>query len=275
MTLYLQQIHSPPQRLDCRALQPTALHDRPLAELAAMTLRAGRRQYRLDELFRIRADDDGEPGLHLSTLDGRCDLIGAGMTAGRLQVNGDAGDAIAQGMQGGQLTVTGDCGDLAGSGLVDGTLRIHGQAGDGVGAPPGGQRQGQRGGLIHISGPCGERAGEAMRRGVLLIEGHCGRLLGHRMIAGTIVVGGQAGAWPGYGMRRGTIVLTRAPETLPPTLQSNGRLYLSFLSLLIDQLNTGAGKDLGLQQPAGGVLRWLGDAACHGQGELLILEKST
>jgi len=272
MTITLRQIQSRNQRLDCRGLLPARLARMDTEEIQRLPIRAGNRRTPLLELFEIDQDDDGACTLHIKTLDGRLDFLGAGLDEGRLLVTGDAGDFAGRGMQGGEMTVQGSCADMAGSGLSGGVLTITGDAGSGIGAPGAGERQGQRGGIIHVRGNAGERAGERMRRGTLIIEGDAGRLLGYRMIAGTVFAGGRVAERAGYGMLRGTLLLRREPHSISPTLRANGRQTLAFLRLLIDDLQKAAGGGLDLPTELASVTRFLGDAAANGRGELLIID---
>lgn len=272
MTVSLVQIQSTRQRLDCRGLLPAQLDTMTITEIQRLPLRAGKQRLPLAELFTVEHSDDGVCALQLQTLDGRLDYLGANLAEGRIEVTGDTGDYTGRAMQGGELIIQGSCADYAGSGLGGGMLSISGNAGRGLGAPGAGERQGQRGGIIHVRGNAGERAGERMRRGMLIIEGDAGRLLGYRMIAGTIYAGGRVAERAGYDMRRGTLLLRRPPDSISPTLRANGRHTLSFLRLLIGELQHVAGADLGLSLASTTVTRFLGDTAANGRGELLIID---
>jgi formylmethanofuran dehydrogenase subunit C len=272
MSLTLRQTQATKQRLDLSGLLPETLAGVDEIEIRQRPLFVGKQRLALGELFEIETGSGPEDELVLIPANDRLDYVGAGMRNGRLRVRGTAGHHAGSGMLGGELLIEGDCGDFAGSGLRNGHLQILGDAGDRVGAPPAGERQGQRGGLIRIRGRVGERAGECQRRGLLLIEGDAGALLGHRMIAGSIYVGGQAGELAGHGMRRGSLLLRQRPPGLPSTLAYNGRQRLGFLPLLLGQL-----RQLSDQVPTAisaesEVERYLGDLACDGRGEILILD---
>ena len=105
--------------------------------------------------------------------------------------------------------------------------------------------------------------------GLILIQGNAGCWCGVNMIAGTIIVQGDIGAMAGSGMRRGTLVLSSPPHDLPSTFNDNGVHDLSFLRLLLAQLDTLA--DLGpwAASPRPNARRYLGDLADGGMGEIL------
>ena len=271
MTVTLRQTQTTPQRLDCRGLLPSALGEMNEHEIGRMSLRSGNRLTPLGELFDVSSDSEDAGTLVVQPIDDRLDFLGAGLHAGRIIVEGNAGDYAGRGMTDGILTIRGNVGDLAGSGLRGGTLMIHGNAGRQVGAPTAGERQGQRGGVIHVRGDVGDRAGERMRRGIVMVEGNAGALLGYRMIAGTIFVGGRTGERAGYGMHRGTLLLQRAPEAICPTLRPNGRHSLTFLHLLLNELHNLSGEAIAAPDTLPQVERYVGDVASDGRGELLVL----
>ncbi len=269
MSLTLRQTRRAEQRVDLGQILPETLQGLERPAIQRLPLFVGNRKIALGELFELEGDPDEE--LVIVPLDGRLDYIGAGMQRGRIKVSGAAGDHAGSAMRGGSLMIDGDAGDFAGSGLRGGELRILGNAGDRVGAPPAGELRGQAGGLIHVRGRVGERAGERQRRGLLLIEGDSGALLGHRMIAGSIYVGGRTGELAGHGMRRGSLMLRSLPPALPTTLTYNGSQRLAFLPLLLEQLRRVSGDTIAVPSADTGVERYLGDLACNGRGEILII----
>jgi formylmethanofuran dehydrogenase subunit C len=104
---------------------------------------------------------------------------------------------------------------------------------------------------------------------MILVEGNVGDYCGTRMIAGTIAVFGQAGHYTGFGMHRGTLLLSQPPIHLPVTFNECGQYDLLFLRLLAQVLYySNSPKRTFLSRP---VHRFVGDMACQGKGELLIL----
>src|SRR6185437_7206573 len=86
----------------------------------------GNERARLGDFFEVSGDgDDVRLEGDLSRVRG----VGAGMTAGRLTIAGDAGAHVGAGMRGGELHVDGDVGDWAGAGMRGGTLVVRGSAG--------------------------------------------------------------------------------------------------------------------------------------------------
>ena len=155
-------------------------------------------------------------------------------------------DFIGHKMTRGQITIEGDCGDFLGGQM--------------------------RGGRIICQGSAKDRVGDQMRRGLILIEGNTSDYCGSRMIAGTIGVYGNVGRYVGFAMKRGTILLTQTPK-LHATIQDCGMHSLPFLALLFKSFHALPSqfsniKSLRLQ-------RYAGDLACNGNGEILVLNKSS
>jgi formylmethanofuran dehydrogenase subunit C len=90
------------------------------------------------------------------------------------------------------------------------------------------------------------------------------------MTAGTVAVAGHCGEKAGFNMRRGTLLLAGEPASVPATFSDNGRQSLAFMTLLLRELSTVSDAFDGVQgaHPAH---RYLGDRACSGLGEILVL----
>lgn len=237
----------------------------PGAAIAGDTpLRLGRRQVALGDLFDLSPGPEGE--LRLVGTDGHCDRIGAGLSQGRITIDGDAGADLGLGMSGGEIAVRGSAGALAGGEMSGGTLRIGGDAGEALGgALPG--AGGMSGGAILLDGSCGPRAGQRMRKGLIVVGGDAASHAASGMRGGTIVVHGACAAEPASSMRRGTLYLARAPERLLPTFADDGEHELLWLRLLERHLRRLGGTP---PLPALRVGRWAGDLADLGKGELLV-----
>jgi len=151
-------------------------------------------------------------------------------------------DYIGHKMTQGQITIENDCGDFLGANM--------------------------QGGNIICSGNTGDRVGDGMRRGLILIDGNAADYCGSRMIAGTIGVYGKVGKYVGFGMKRGTILLKNRAN-LHATIQDCGAHTLPFLALLFTSFKplTSVFNKMTSQR----VQRYVGDLACGGNGEILVL----
>jgi formylmethanofuran dehydrogenase subunit C len=238
-------------------------------DVAALELWHGNERTRLGEFFAVSgAGDDVRLEGDLS----RVKRVGAGMTAGRLTVAGDAGMHVGAGMRGGELHVEGDAGDGAGAGMRGGTLVVRGSAGRGLGGALPGERAGMRGGEIVVGGDAGAQAGAGLRRGLIAVAGRAGEAAGLRMLAGTIVTLGGLAPHAGAGMRRGSIV-TMAPAAPPATFVFSCAYRPPFLRLYLRRLRA-LGLAVSDEQLDGRYARWCGDGLELRRGEILILEEA-
>jgi formylmethanofuran dehydrogenase subunit C len=243
MTLTLTLRQPPDVPLDADVLRPDRLA--AAEDVAALPLWHGNERVRVGDFFAVSGSgDDVRLEGDLSRVTG----IGAGMTRGRLEVDGDAGD-------------------WAGAGMRGGTLVVRGSAGRQLGGVHPGERAGMRGGEIVVHGDAGPQAGAGLRRGLIAIGGRAGDAAGLRMLAGTIIALGGLGPRAGAGMRRGSLV-TMAPLEPLATFVFSCIYRPPFLRPYLRRL-----QDLGLDVPLDGrYARWCGDGLELRRGEILILE---
>jgi formylmethanofuran dehydrogenase subunit C len=227
--------------LDADVLTPGRL----VGDVASLPLWHGNERVRVGDFFAVSGSGDD---VRLEGDLRRVHGIGAGMTGGRLEIDGDVGD-------------------WAGAGMRGGTLVVHGSAGSHLGGVHAGDRAGMRGGEIVVHGDAGEQAGAGLRRGLIAVGGRAGEAAGLRMLAGTIVALGGLGPRAGAGMRRGSLV-TMAPFEPLATFVFSCVYRPPFLRLYLRRLQA-----LGLPVPLDGrYARWCGDTVELRRGEILILE---
>jgi formylmethanofuran dehydrogenase subunit C len=268
MPLTLSLREQPTVPLEAEGLSPDRLAGLRHAEVEALPVWHGNRRAQLADFFTVSGDGDEEVRVEGNLRSVK--FIGAGMTAGRLTVTGDAGMHTGAEMRGGELVVEGDVGDFAGTGMRGGRLVVRGSAGHQLGGALPGERAGMRGGEILVQGDAGDQVGAGLRRGLIAVAGRVGHAAGLRMLAGTIVTLGPLGAVPGAGMRRGTIV-AMSEVTLLPTFTFACSYRPPFLRLYLRHLR-GLGLSLADEQVEGRYARWSGDGLELRRGEILILE---
>ncbi|MET7242602.1 formylmethanofuran dehydrogenase subunit C [Methylobacterium sp. EM32] len=251
----------PPERLDLAGITPAALAGLSEAEAARLPVGTSRRGLTLGDCFALHLD--GSEELRILGASDRLDRVGAGLSLGRIVVEGDVGQRLGAGMTGGTLTVTGSAGPFAGTAATGGTIRIAGDAADSAGGAVHGAACGLDGATLVIGGCAGDRLGDRMRSG-LIVAKRAGVHAGARMIAGTIVAD-ALGDHPGYGMRRGTLVAARHGVLLP-TFVETGRQDLVVLRLLAKSLEAVAPEAASLLRAP--LRRYGGDLATLGKGEL-------
>jgi formylmethanofuran dehydrogenase subunit C len=261
---------APALRVDMRGVTPAALAAMGDDAIAHHKVWHGNQHATLGDLFgvTVRSRGEGTPVLRLIGDLTRFDHIGCGLDAGRISIEGGAGDYVGLQMTGGEIDVGGSVGLFAGCEMAGGRLHVQGSVGDfAAGALPG-SMDGMRGGDFIVRGNAGARLGDRMRRGLLAVFGNAGDFAASRLVAGTIAIGGSVGAHPAFGMRRGTVVLATAKPDLPPTFVATAHDIGVFWHLLATELRKVGGVFEAL--PAKAPLRMAGDLAVDGRGEMLF-----
>ena len=260
-----------PIPVDAASLSPDRIAGLAPRAIADLPLLVGRGTERTGDLFDI--DGAGSEDLAIEGDLASFSRLGAGMTRGRLTLRGDVGPRAGSGMSGGILHVEGNAAARAGEGMRGGALLVDGSAGDDLGAPLAGQAHGVNRGTILVRGGAGALAGFRMRRGTIVIVGDAGPGAGTAMLAGSVFVFGSLGRGAGALMRRGTI-LTTGPYLPAPVFAEAGLSRFSYLALYYDALEAA-----GVALPAGArrasYRRHVGDLSGAGQGEILVMDRSS
>ena len=262
----------PPGWIDGSVFRPE-MHELPRDRLALLELRIGARSYSVRDLFEIDAWDGGMLSLPGSD---RWIGIGAGMTEGSLQVDGDAGALAGVGLSGGRLSVNGSTGDYTGAAMTAGRIEVQGNAGSHLGAALPGQSLGVRGGSILVDGDAGPYAGMGQRGGVIGIGGNAEAWAGYQMRAGTLIVGSGELIHVGIEMRRGTIIGLGAKPPESPGFVRDGPFDSTWLTMLVKTLaSAGVGNSLktclsGANGERSAFEAWRGDLLSLGKGEVLV-----
>ena len=252
--------------LNCAALTPTNLANKSIAEIASTALQYGKTLLRADDIFEISGSETQT--IHFRNTTNKLDYLGANMASGAMDIEGDAGAYLGYGLKQGEIHCHGNTEAFAACNMAGGLLKIDGNTGDFLAAASAGLRKGMRGGVVIVKGNAGDRLGDQMRRGLILVEGRVGDYCASRMIAGTIGVLGEIGRYAGFNMQRGTLLLAKTPQ-LHATMQDCGMHTLSFLNLMFKSFAPYQTKfsDIKTQR----VQRFVGDAACNGNGEILLI----
>ncbi len=253
--------------IEAEAVTPDRIAGRSERDVSSIRLQVGNASAELGELFHVRGA--GSEDIRIEGDISRVKGIGAGMTVGRIAVEGSVGMHAGAAMRGGVLEVKGDAGSWAGAEMTGGTLKIEGNAGEHAGAAYPGSRRGMTGGVLLIGGSAGTELGARMRRGLIAVGGWAGDYAGLDMIAGSIVLCGGAGRRTGAGMKRGSVVAFRPLELLP-TFHYACTYVPGFLPLLLRGLRNGFGFALDDRYLGGTYQRYSGDFTALGKGEILV-----
>ncbi len=266
LTLTLKSIPEVP--LEADAIRPDRFEGLSIAQVGALPVLYGNRRAQLGDFFGIEGEADGEVRV-VGDLQ-RVKRIGAGMTRGRLVIEGDVGMHVGEGMSGGSILVDGNAGNSLGVEMLGGLITVTGNAGHLIGSAIRGGSVGVRGGEIIVHGNVGNETGSGMRRGLIAVGGNAGDFTGVNLLAGTIVVLGELGWRSGAGMKRGSIVSTRPADVLPTF--SYACTYRPVMLRLVLAHLRGSGLPVTDAHINGRYARWSGDAVEMNRGEILLLE---
>jgi formylmethanofuran dehydrogenase subunit C len=270
-TLTLTLTKRPHVPLEAEVLSPDVLAPLTHAEVRALPVVLGKRQYRVDDFFEV--DGEGSAEVEIRGDVGRVKWIGRGMTFGRIRITGDAGMHLGAYMKGGTIEVAGNASDWVGAEMKGGRIHVRGSAGGQLGAAYRGSLSGMKDGTILVEGSAGIELGMRMRRGVIAVKGPVRDFAGLQMKGGTIVLLGGAEVRTGAWMVRGTIIAL-APVRLLPTFAYACAYQPPFLRLYANYL-----RGLGFAIPSGGpdgiYQRFTGDGAVPGKGEILVWQPHT
>lgn len=268
LTLTLKRPTSIPIEVDSIRLETVC--GQSLDEIRSTPVQCGNKQPALGEFFEVAGSAAADRHLVWAGDCSKIKLIGAGLTAGRITVEGNAGMHLGAEMTGGEIVCTGNAGDWAGAEMHGGRIHVRGDTGHCVGAAYRGGRRGMTGGEIFVDGDAGNELGHTMRRGLIAVRGNAGDAVGFNLLAGSIFVFGQAGIRPGTGMRRGTIALfgSEAPAMLP-TFRYAATYRPGFLAFYLRHLAQ-CGFDVPSESFGGLFARYNGDFLELGKGEILI-----
>jgi formylmethanofuran dehydrogenase subunit C len=252
--------------LEAEVLTPDVIAPLDHDAIRALPVFLGKRQYRVDDLFTV--EGAGSEDLEIRGEAGRVKWVGRGMTRGSIRVVGNIGMHAGAFMKGGSIEVSGNASDWIGAEMTGGLIHIHGDAGGQIGAAYRGSLSGMNGGAILVDGSAGLEVGMRMKRGIIAIKGPARDFVGLQMKGGTIFLLSGAEIRTGAWMVRGTIVSFK-PVRLLPTFSYACAYNPSFLSIYIRHL-----RSLGLAIPdgarEGAYLRYTGDSAIPGKGEILV-----
>ncbi|MCD6210391.1 MAG: formylmethanofuran dehydrogenase subunit C [Methanophagales archaeon] len=204
------------------SLTPDKLFGKSEAEIKAEKVWWGNRQENTGDLFEVEVDGEAGSASEVKiVLDGdlsRVKYIGAGMTAGEIEANGDVDMHCGAMMRGGKITVHGNADCWAGREMHGGELLIEGDAGANLCAMYRGEITGMTGGKVVVEGDAGECVGQYMAGGEILIKGNVDILAGLNMKGGRITIEGNA-VMPGADMTGGEIIVKGKVEDMIPSFR--------------------------------------------------------
>lgn len=268
MGLKLTLEGKPEVPLEAEAISPDRLDGLDPAAAGALPVQYGNQAATLGDFFRVESHAGEE--LRVEGELAAVKMIGAGMTRGRIVVEGDVGLHLGAAMSGGEILVEGNAADWVGPEMRGGRIVVKGDASHAVGSAYRGSQIGMRGGEIIVHGRAGNEVGNTQRGGLIAIGGACGDFAGVNMLAGSIVVLGALGIRAGAGMKRGSIVAMGGAVPLP-TFSYACSYTPSYLRLYLLHLRR-LGLPVDDAQLDGPYQRWSGDSIELNRGELLLYQ---
>ena len=236
------------------------------AGVEKLTVMHGSEPRVIGDFFSVSGEFDGTINLQGDNL-GRVKFIGAGMSRGTIQVEGDVGEHLGAAMSGGEIRVDGNATDWVGPEISGGRIEIRGNAGHLVGSAYRGATMGMTGGEIIIHGNVRNEAGNAMRNGLIAVGGNSGDFAGVNMLAGSILVFGELGIRTGAGMKRGSVV-SMNDATLLPTFSYSCTYRPGYMTLYLLHLSQYFA--VAQEYLAGSYNRYCGDSVELNRGEVLL-----
>ncbi|MDD1748749.1 MAG: formylmethanofuran dehydrogenase subunit C [Methanothrix sp.] len=236
--------------VEAENISPDKLAPLNIEQIKSLTIWQGNRQKTLSDLFTVEGDDEPaateEMTIRLAGDFFQVKRIGEGMTAGVVEVQGNAGMHAGNNMKGGLLRIAGNADDWLAREMHGGKVVVMGNAGNYVGAGYRGEKCGMRGGEIEVRGNAGAYLGEHLCGGSIRVGGDAGDFAGAANQGGTIFIGGNT-YLPGAEMSKGAITVKGEAKVLP-----------SFQKMEIVQID-----GLAFQ-------KYAGDNVDNGKGELLV-----
>ena len=268
----LLSLHSQPDvPLEADTINPAAIAG--LSELGIEQLQVlhGNVKAKIGDFFKVTGK--GVPDIYLEGDLGKVKMVGAGMSAGSITIDGNVGMHVGIGMSGGEILVKGDASDWIGPEMKGGRIIVKGNAGHMVGSAFRGQAVGITGGEIYIHGNAKNEIGNSMRRGLIAIGGDAGDFTGVNLRAGTIIVMGKMGVRTGAGMIRGTVVCFEDAPMLP-SFEYSCKYHPLILRLYLIRLQKFGFKDKITDRHLNGrYRRFSGDGIELNRGEILLYSR--
>lgn len=266
MPLLLKQIATPDVPMEADNITPARFTGLNPSDVEKLTVMHGSESRHIGDFFSVAGQFDGTINLQGDHL-GRVKFIGAGMSRGTIQVEGDVGEHLGAAMNGGEIRVNGNATDWVGPEMSGGRIEISGNAGHLTGSAYRGASVGMTGGEIIIHGNVRNETGNAMRGGLIAVGGNSGDFTGVNMLSGSIFVLGELGIRTGAGMKRGSIVCMKDAPLLPtfsysctyrPGYMTLYLLHLSQVFAVAEEYMKGSYK------------RYCGDSVELNRGEILL-----
>ena len=262
------KLHTKPDvPLEAESITPAVIKKLKKKEIEKIKVFHGNREENIAEFFKVT-----ENKLDILEVEGdmhNIKYLGANMSDGEMQIEGNVGPHLGSAMTGGFIKVNGNTGDWIAPEMSGGRIHISGNSGHCIASAYRGASKGVTGGEIVIEGNVKNELGHAMAGATMVVGGNCGDFTGVNMVSGTILTFGEMGIRTGAGMKRGSIICMDDLEILP-TFSYDCLYNPTYLKLFFKYIKENTKINIEEKIINGSFHRWSGDAIEMNRGELLV-----
>jgi formylmethanofuran dehydrogenase subunit C len=206
--------------LETEHISPDVFAGKTAQQIGELHVHMGNQTYKLSDYFTIEGKGGATAADTKIVIAGdvsKVKYIGMKMTAGEVEVLGNADMYVGAWMAGGKLLVKGSVDSFAGIAMTGGELVIEGNAKNYIGAAYRGDWRGMQGGKLVVKGNVGSDVGSNINGGTIEIGGNADVHLATHAEGGKIIVGGVAKGRVGGQMVKGEIYVLGGVERMMPS----------------------------------------------------------
>jgi len=204
--------------LESEHISPDIFAGKSNQQIGELNVHMGNQTYKLSEFFTIEGKAGAtaaETKIVFAGDASKIKYIGMKMTAGEIEIQGNADMYVGAWMGGGRIVVKGNVDSFAGIAMTGGELIIDGNAKNYIGAAYRGDWRGMQGGKIIVKGDVGSDVGSNINGGTIEIGGNADVHLATHADGGKIIVKGIAKGRVGGQMVKGEIYLGGVERMMP------------------------------------------------------------
>ncbi len=206
--------------LEAEHISPDVFAGKSTQEIGDLSVHMGNQTYKIADYFTVEGKAGATAADTKIVVAGdvsKVKYIGMKMTAGEVEVLGNADMYVGAWMAGGKILVKGNVDSFAGIAMTGGELIIEGNAKNYIGAAYRGDWRGMQGGKIVVKGNVGSDVGSNINGGTIDIGGNADVHLATHADGGTIIVRGVAKGRVGGQMVKGDIYCLGGVERMMPS----------------------------------------------------------
>jgi formylmethanofuran dehydrogenase subunit C len=222
-TVTLKPFKVPELFLECPCISPDVFAGKTPAEISELEIREGKTRVKLGDFFEAAGNagkSAAETEIRITGDCSRVKYIGTKMTAGSIDIDGNADMYVGGWMKGGKIHVKGNVDSFCGIAMEGGEILVDGNAQNYVGCAYRGDWRGMRGGTIRIRGSAGNDIGTFMLGGTIIIEKNAFIHVSTHAEGGTVIIKGDVQGRVGGQMVKGDIYVLGGVQYMLPGFRS-------------------------------------------------------